>query len=245
VPLSDIRDSGYFGEKSRRVRDMFGSIAARYDFLNHFLSANLDRQWRQICVKEIQKRTKAASPRILDVGCGTADLSVAFSGLGSVIGCDFCHPMLCLGNKKITGIRSAHPINLLEADALMLPFPDKTFDVVVSAFVLRNLADINQGLTEMKRVLRPGGLLGILDFGMPQWPLLSQIYRFYFLRVLPKIGKLLSGVDGPYGYLPDSVQAFPPVEELKQKAGQAGLIRVEHRRLTAGIAVLLIGSCPD
>ena len=243
--MSNIQDPGYFGEKSRRVRDMFGSIAARYDFLNHFLSANLDRRWRQICVREMKKRTKAASPRILDIGCGTADLSIAFSGLGPVIGCDFCHPMLCLGNKKISGIHSVHPFDLIEADALMLPFPDKTFDMVVSAFVLRNLADINQGLREMRRVLRPGGFLGILDFGMPRWPLIAQLYRFYFLKVLPKAGKLLSGVDGPYGYLPDSVQAFPPIEELKLKAEQAGLIRVEYRRLTAGVAVLLIGSCPD
>jgi demethylmenaquinone methyltransferase/2-methoxy-6-polyprenyl-1,4-benzoquinol methylase len=224
---------------------MFGSIATRYDFLNHFLSANLDRQWRQACVKEMKKRKTAASPRILDIGCGTADLSIAFSDLGPVIGCDFCHPMLCLGNKKIAGIHSAHPIDLLEADALMLPFPDKTFDMVVSAFVLRNLADINQGLREMRRVLRPGGFLGVLDFGMPRWPLISQLYRFYFLKVLPKIGKWLSGVDGPYGYLPNSVQAFPPIEELKLRAEQAGLIQIEYRQLTAGVAILLIGSRPD
>jgi demethylmenaquinone methyltransferase / 2-methoxy-6-polyprenyl-1,4-benzoquinol methylase len=243
--LSKSRDPEYFGEKSRRVREMFGSIAARYDFLNHFLSVNLDRQWRQRCLREMKKRTRAASPRILDIGCGTADLSIAFSGLGPVIGCDFCHPMLSLGNKKLSQICSDHPIDLLEADALMLPFPDKTFDIVVSAFVLRNLVDINRGLGEMKRVLRPGGFMGVLDFGMPRWPLLSQLYRFYFLKVLPKAGKLLSGVDGPYGYLPDSVQAFPPIEELKLKAEQAGLIKVEYRRLTAGVAVLLIGSCSD
>jgi demethylmenaquinone methyltransferase / 2-methoxy-6-polyprenyl-1,4-benzoquinol methylase len=245
VPLFNAQDSRSFSEKSRSVRDMFGSIATRYDFLNHFLSANLDRRWRQVCVKEMKKRTRSASPLILDVGCGTADLSIAFSGVGTVIGCDFCHPMLCLGKKKTSEHRSEHHIELLEADALMLPFPDKTFDIVVSAFVLRNLADIHQGLSEMRRVLRPGGLFGILDFGMPRWPLLAQLYRFYFLKILPRLGKLLSGVDGPYGYLPNSVQAFPPVEELRQKAEQAGLIQVEYRRLTAGIAVLLMGSRPE
>lgn len=243
--MLNTQDPGTLEEKSRGVRDMFGSIAARYDFLNHFLSANLDRRWRQACVNEMKKRTRAASPRILDVGCGTADLSIAFSGLGPVIGCDFCHPMLCLGDKKIAGSHSIHSISLLEADALRLPFPEKTFDIVVSAFVLRNLADINQGLREMRRVLRPGGFLGILDFGMPRWPLIAPLYRFYFLKVLPQAGKLLSGVDGPYGYLPNSVQSFPPVEELKLKAEQAGLIKVEYRRLTAGVAILLIGSRPD
>jgi demethylmenaquinone methyltransferase/2-methoxy-6-polyprenyl-1,4-benzoquinol methylase len=224
---------------------MFGSIAARYDFLNHFLSANLDRRWRQACVKEIERRTAVSEPRILDVGCGTADLSIAFSGLGPVTGCDFCHPMLCIGNKKIAEDRCIHPISLLEADALRLPFSDRSFDVVVSAFVLRNLADIRQGLVEMRRVLRPGGILGILDFGMPRWPIIAQLYRFYFLRVLPQAGKLISGVDGPYGYLPNSVQEFPPVEELKLKAEESGLVQVRYQRLTAGIAILLTGSRPD
>jgi demethylmenaquinone methyltransferase / 2-methoxy-6-polyprenyl-1,4-benzoquinol methylase len=127
--LHNTQDPEFMKEKSRRVRDMFGSIAARYDFLNHFLSANLDRRWRQACVREMKNRNKASSPRILDVGCGTADLSVAFSGLGPVIGCDFCHPMLCLGDKKITASHSMHPINLIEADALRLPFPERTFDL--------------------------------------------------------------------------------------------------------------------
>lgn len=153
--------------------------------------------------------------------------------------------MLCLGAKKTSGNRGAHPVTLLEADALVLPFSDSTFDIVVSAFVLRNLADMNRGFQEMKRVLRPGGIMGVLDFGMPRLPLVAQAYKFYFLKVLPRLGKLLSGVEGPYGYLPTSVQKFPPAEELKQKAGQAGFANVEYRRLTAGVAVLLIGTRPD
>jgi demethylmenaquinone methyltransferase / 2-methoxy-6-polyprenyl-1,4-benzoquinol methylase len=229
------------GDKSRKVRDMFGAIAGRYDFLNHFLSANIDRRWRRICVEELGKRAKVLHPRILDVGCGTADLSLAFSKLGPVIGCDFCHPMLRIGAQKILLDNRPLSISLLEADALMLPFADASFDIVVSAFVLRNLADINQGLREMRRVLRPGGLLGILDFGMPRMPLLGALYRWYFLRILPKIGKLISGADGPYGYLPASVQAFPPPEELQTRIGLAGFANAEYRLLTAGIAVLLTG----
>jgi demethylmenaquinone methyltransferase/2-methoxy-6-polyprenyl-1,4-benzoquinol methylase len=220
---------------------MFGAIARRYDFLNHFLSANLDQKWRQICVQEIEKRIAVRIPRILDVGCGTADLSLAFSRLGHVFGCDFCRPMLRIGVQKTEEMSRRLPVFLLEADALALPFADASFDVVVSAFVLRNLAGIDRGLREMRRVLRPGGLLGVLEFGMPKIPLLATLYRCYFLQVLPKLGRLLSGVDGPYGYLPASVQAFPHVEELKKIVEQASFENVEYRRLTAGIAVLVVG----
>jgi demethylmenaquinone methyltransferase/2-methoxy-6-polyprenyl-1,4-benzoquinol methylase len=227
-------------DKPRRIRDMFGAIAGRYDFLNHFLSASLDRQWRQACVQEIEKRIVKPLPKILDVGCGTADLSLAFSRLGPVVGCDFCHPMLRIGARKIAG--SGRVVSLLEADALVLPFADASFDVVVSAFVLRNLADIDEGLRQMRRVLRPGGFLGVLEFGMPRTAVLAPLYRCYFLRILPKLGKLLSGVDGPYGYLPTSVQVFPPVEELKKKIECAGFRDVAYKRLTAGIAILLVGN---
>jgi demethylmenaquinone methyltransferase/2-methoxy-6-polyprenyl-1,4-benzoquinol methylase len=220
---------------------MFASIAGRYDFLNHFLSASLDRRWRQACVREIEMRVVSPFPRILDVGCGTADLSLAFSRLGPVVGCDFCRPMIRIGVHKVANTSHRLPVSLLEADALVLPFADASFDIVASAFVLRNLAGIDQGLREMRRVLRPGGLLGILEFGMPRIPLLAMLYRWYFLQLLPKVGKLVSGVDGPYGYLPTSVQAFPRIEELKRKAELAGFGNVKSRLLTAGIAILLIG----
>lgn len=227
-------------DKSNRVREMFGAIAARYDFLNHVLSANIDRRWRKICVREMRNRIRIPAPRILDVGCGTADLSLAFAELGPVVGCDFCYPMLRVGAQKI--FEGPHPsIALLGADALMLPFADASFDAVVSAFVLRNLADMDLGLREMRRVLRPGGVMGFLEFGMPRMPFLAGLYRLYFLRILPKLGRILSGVDGPYGYLPSSVQTFPPVEKLKEKAEAAGFRRVEFRRLTGGVAILLLG----
>jgi len=224
---------------------MFGAIAKRYDFLNHFLSANCDRVWRKRCVREIVKRNHIASPKILDIGCGTADLSIAFSGLGTVIGCDFCHEMLVQGAEKAAKRALRFPITLLEADALALPFSDSTFDIVVSAFVLRNLADIDCGLAEMKRVLRPGGILGVLDFGMPDMPIIRRIYRWYFLKALPRLGQWISGAAGAYQYLPSSVQTFPAAEELRRKAEQAGFSKVECRRITAGIAVLLSGQVPD
>ena len=220
---------------------MFGAIAERYDFLNHFLSVNLDRGWRRACVREVSRQIKAASPKILDIGCGTADLSIAFSGTGTVTGCDFCHEMLLRGIRKTKVHESRFPVNLLEADALALPFPDETFDVVVSAFVLRNLADMRRGLGEMRRVLKPGGVLGILDFGMPSLPLIRQVYGFYFLKVLPRVGQWISGATGPYQYLPSSVQNFPPAEELTEKVAGAGFRDIRVRRLAAGVAILLTG----
>ena len=232
-------------DKALKVRDMFGTIANRYDFLNHFLSANIDRRWRNVFFEEIRKRVLVLRPRILDVGCGTADLSLLFSRLGPVFGCDFSQPMLRIGVKKIAGSAPHEPIVLLGADALALPFASSSFDIVVSAFVLRNLADIDRGLQEMRRILRPGGIVGILEFGMPRKPIFATLYRLYFLRILPTLGKLLSGVDGPYGYLPGSVQAFPPVEALCKRVERAGFVDVEHRRLTAGIAVLLAGFAPE
>ena len=220
---------------------MFGAIAERYDFLNHFLSANLDRGWRRVCVSEVSRRIKVQAPKILDVGCGTADLSIAFSDAGQVTGCDFCHEMLVRGIRKVKGRDSRFPVNLLEADALALPFSDATFDAVVSAFVLRNLADARRGLDEMRRVLKPGGVLGVLDFGMPRLPLVRQVYGFYFLKVLPRIGQLISGATGAYQYLPDSVQNFPTAEALKETAGEAGFRDIRVRRLAAGVTVLLTG----
>jgi demethylmenaquinone methyltransferase/2-methoxy-6-polyprenyl-1,4-benzoquinol methylase len=220
---------------------MFGSIADRYDFLNHFLSANIDRHWRDVCLREIRKRVRVPVPRVLDIGCGTADLSLCFSRLGPVVGCDFCPPMLEVGIQKVARIAHHHPILLLGADALELPFADASFDVVVSAFVLRNLADMDRGFREMHRVLRPGGVMGVLEFGMPRIPILRTLYRWYFLHVLPGLGRLISGVDGPYGYLPNSVQAFPPADELETQALQTGFVEVASRLLTGGIAILLMG----
>jgi len=229
------------GSKARAVREMFGAIARRYDFLNHFLSVNIDKHWRHVCLREVERRLLRDAPAILDVGCGTADLALEFSDLGSVVGCDFCHPMLQIGIDKIHREVRKHRINLLEADALALPFPNSSFDVVVSAFVLRNLVDIDSGLREMRRVLRPGGVLGVLDFSMPAAPLLGSLYKVYFTRVLPGLGRLISGVKGAYRYLPDSVREFPPPEELIRRLESAGFDRVSYRSLTSGIAVLLVG----
>ena len=125
--------------------------------------------------------------------------------------------MLTLGMRKLAMARNPRPVKLLAADALALPFPDSSFGVVVSAFVVRNLASLEKGLAEMRRVLGEGGLLGILDFSLPPVPVLGPVYRYYFTRILPRIGRLVSGVEGPYSYLPESVKNFPPPEQLRQQ----------------------------
>jgi demethylmenaquinone methyltransferase/2-methoxy-6-polyprenyl-1,4-benzoquinol methylase len=242
-----MRDSPDLAAKPRAVREMFSSIAHRYDFLNHFLSLNVDKRWRGACVRAVSRKVgngtaRAGGLRILDVGCGTADLALELSALGRVAGCDFSHPMLCLGNRKVARGTRGHAVALLEGDAMRLPFPDGCFDVVASAFVLRNLADIDGGLAEMRRVLRAGGAVAVLDFGMPRVPVLGPAYRLYFTRVLPAIGRAISGVDGPYRYLPESVETFPEPEELAERAARAGFVKVEHKRLTGGIAFLLLAS---
>ena len=229
-------------EQAQAVRTMFGAIAAKYDFLNHLLSGNIDRSWRARSVREVEKRINTARPRILDVGCGTGDLALSFSRAGPVVGCDFCQPMLVIGREKIARARVPHPVDLLEGDALCLPFSDAVFDAVVSAFVLRNLANMEKGLREMGRVLRPGGTLGILDFAMPKMLVMGTLYRFYFTNVLPRIGRWVSGVEGAYTYLPRSVHAFPPPEELRDLVRSLGFTRVEFHHFTGGIAVLHVAS---
>jgi len=219
---------------------MFSAIAGRYDLLNRLLSGSIDQYWRRVFVREIERRLRSDNPRILDVGCGTGDLSVAFAHTGPVVGCDFAHPMLCLGVQKVMAGRGRFGVGLVEADALGLPFRDSTFDVVVSAFVVRNLANIKSGLREMRRVLRPNGILGILDFSMPRMPVLGSMYRFYFLRILPVVGEWISGVAGAYRYLPESVQIFPPPERLRVLVAEEGFRDVEIVRMTGGIAVLLL-----
>ncbi len=221
---------------------MFGAIAGRYDFLNHFLSLNIDQHWRRICVEAVGARLSTRVLRVLDVGCGTCDLSLAFSRVWPVVGCDFCHPMLRIGAAKVARDIHPHPVQLVEGDALRLPFPDRAFDAVVSAFVLRNLASTRSGLEEMRRVIRPGGVLGILEFGLPRSGVLGTLYLVYFNRVLPWLGRVVSGVEGPYKYLPESVQGFPRPEELSRVVSEVGFKQVEFRRMTGGVAILYLAT---
>jgi demethylmenaquinone methyltransferase/2-methoxy-6-polyprenyl-1,4-benzoquinol methylase len=227
-----------------RVRAMFGVIAHRYDFLNHFLSFNSDRRWRRFAVRQIAERIGRRTFDALDLACGTADLTLALRdvGTGRVIGLDFCHPMLVVGLNKMRRRNSEQRATLAEADVLHLPLRDGSFDVVSIAFGLRNLEDYDQGMREMRRVLRPGGVVAVLEFSQPTSPRFRSLYQFYFHRILPRIGTLVSGVSGPYAYLPESVATFPNQEELKSMMESAGFTRVDYFNLSGGIAALHLGT---
>ena len=201
------------------VREMFTSIAPRYDLLNHVLSFNIDRWWWWRTARKFDAILKRPEARVLDLCCGTGDMTFALrrragSGALQILGADFSHAMLQRAAAKAAEKGSGTTLCWIEADALRLPFPDGHFNLVTSAFGFRNLADYDAGLREIARVLGPGGECGILDFGEPGG-LIGQCYRVYFKKVLPAIGTMISGVRGPYAYLPASVERFPaPVEML-------------------------------
>jgi demethylmenaquinone methyltransferase/2-methoxy-6-polyprenyl-1,4-benzoquinol methylase len=226
---------------------MFSRIAPRYDFLNHFLSLSLDRVWRRRAARRFRHILSRAEARVLDLCCGTGDLAFALARLAQrsaakgrkgarVWGSDFAHPMLQLARRKG---RVAEEVEFLEADALQLPFADSSFDLVTAAFGFRNLVNYDAGLNEIRRVLRPGGEVGILDFAAPQvWPFV-QLYRLYFTCVLPRVGGAISGNSTAYRYLPDSVSKFPDAAALTERLLQAGFREASYEFWTLGIVALV------
>ncbi len=225
------------------VRDMFSSIAPRYDLLNHVLSFNVDRLWWAKTANTFSALLARPGARVLDLCCGTGDMAFALRRAAKdaqFFGADFSHPMLQRARTKPRG----REVFWLEADALTLPFADKSFDLITSAFGFRNLVDYDARLREIFRVLRPGGQTGILDFGEPSG-LFGKIYRVYFRNVLPKIGSIISGVKGPYSYLPTSVQRFPPPSEMLDRMRRAGFTDVSWTPYTFGIAGLYRATRPN
>lgn len=231
-------------EHAVRVREMFAGIAVRYDFLNHFLSANTDRRWRSLVAKKLQPALQRDGQRVLDVACGTGDLSLVIAKTtgAKVIGTDFCRPMLEIAARKAS--TDAALIPFVEGDALKLPFADDSFDAVSIAFGLRNLSSVDGGLRELRRVLRPGGRAAILEFSRPIVPGFRAVFQFYFSRVLPLIGGLVSGSRGAYEYLPDSVSRFPDQKKLARMMRDVGFEEIEYQNLTGGIAALHLGTRP-
>lgn len=223
---------------------MFGGIASRYDLLNHLLSLNIDKGWRRKVAKELRPILDNADATVLDVACGTGDLSLelASGAKASITGTDFCRPMLKFAQEKIDAANRTIP--LVEADAMELPFPSESFDAVTIAFGLRNLPNVENGLAELLRILRPKGKLVVLEFSQPVIPGIREAFNLYFTRVLPRIGGLVSGSRCAYEYLPDSVRGFPPQKELAAMMQQIGFTNVEYRNLTGGIAALHIGGRP-
>jgi len=223
------------------VREMFTSIAPRYDLLNHVLSCNIDRLWWWRTARNFDAILQRPEARVLDLCCGTGDMAFALrrrvrSGTPQIMGADFSHAML----QRATAKGKGTTLQWIEADALQLPFPDGHFNLVTSAFGFRNLADYDAGLREIVRVLAPGGECGILDFGEPDG-LLGHVYRVYFKHVLPAIGTVISGVQGPYKYLPASVERFPAPDEMLGRMRQAGFGEASWTPYTFGIAGLYRG----
>ena len=242
--MSDIRKA-IENEHAHRVREMFGTIAGRYDLLNHLLSGQMDKRWRRLVAKRLQQTLFPGQMKILDVACGTGDLSLElFDTINAqVVGTDFCRPMLDIAAKKVAKSQSGIP--LIEGDALRLPFLDRSFDGVTIAFGLRNLSDVEGGLTELLRVLKPGGSLAVLEFSKPVVPGFSLLFKAYFTKLLPFVGGLLSGSKSAYQYLPDSVLKFPDQRELAATMLRLGFDRVQYENLTGGIAALHMGMRPQ
>ncbi|HXY20836.1 MAG TPA: ubiquinone/menaquinone biosynthesis methyltransferase [Gemmatimonadales bacterium] len=228
-------------DKRRYVREMFSAIAPRYDLLNHLLSLNVDRSWRRRAVDRLGWEARA-SGTYLDACAGTLDLAAELARRrgfrGRVVGADFAGPMLRLGSGKVGG----GAVVPAAADTLALPFADGSFDGATVGFGVRNLDDLDAGLRELWRVLRPGARLVILDFTTPpRWPM-RTLYLFYFRRVLPLVGRAVSGHPTAYAYLPASVETFPAPAELLGRMAAAGFRDGGYELLTGGIAAIHWGA---
>jgi demethylmenaquinone methyltransferase/2-methoxy-6-polyprenyl-1,4-benzoquinol methylase len=217
---------------------MFDRIAPRYDFLNHLLSANLDRRWRRAAAAEVA----AGEPiEVLDLCGGTGDMSLAVvrgSRAELVVCCDFSHPMLTRAASKFEGASLGDRCITVGADGLRLPFPDDRFDAVTVAFGVRNFHDMDAGLREIHRVLAPSGRLVVLEFSVPTGPVVGRLYRTYLTRLLPIIGDRIAGHDGPYGYLARTISGFPEPAALAGRIREAGFAACGWKTLTGGIVAI-------
>lgn len=231
------------GTKKDQVKTMFNRIAPRYDLLNHLLSFGIDRKWRKRVVKMV-KGMKA--PVILDVATGTGDLAIALSKThpSAVYGVDISVGMLEKARQKVQKLGLQHTIILKEGDSEALPFDHHTFDVVTVAFGVRNFGDLNAGLKEMGRVLKPGGKLIVLEFSRPAKFPMKQLFYFYFKRILPLWGGLISNDKEAYAYLPASVMEFPEGEIFESELVNAGLHPEKSIRQTFGIATIYVALKP-
>ena len=231
----------------KRIQNLFAAVAYHYDFLNSLLSLRRDSAWRRETVKAsgVDLRSK-----VLDVCTGTGELALAYADKigaeGFVIASDFCFEMLVIGDEKVERKERGTGTSFLAADTLILPFLDDTFDVVSVGFGIRNVSDLEMGIREMARVAAPGGRVVILEFTQPVNPLFRSLYYFYFTKILPFVGNLISrSKDDAYGYLPRSVMKFPNCDALKVVMEQCGLTDVRFYRKTFGIVSIHVGQKPD
>jgi demethylmenaquinone methyltransferase/2-methoxy-6-polyprenyl-1,4-benzoquinol methylase len=220
---------------------MFAEIAPRYDLLNHLLSFNIDRGWRKALLKQVMPILSRPQARVLDLCCGTGDIMLALEKVAAcaVLGADFCHPMLvtAAGKSRAQGFRQ----RLFEADALELPLASASLDAITIAFGFRNLVNYRTGLAEFQRVLKPGGMLAILEFSHPRGVFMRNAYGLYSKAILPLIGGFVSGSREAYSYLPQSVAKFPGAEDLRDMFEENGFTNARFELLTGGIAALHTG----
>ena len=227
--------------KKDQVARMFDSISGQYDFLNHLLSFGIDYYWRFVVVSVLRK---FGAKKVLDVATGTGDLALAAyqqGGAEEVVGVDIARQMLSIGQQKIAR-KQLHPAVRLEyGDAEELKFPDHTFDAVTVAFGVRNFGDLEKGLSEIARVLKPGGLALILEFSQPRRTPIKQVYKFYSYQILPSVGKLFSKSESAYQYLPESVSVFPSGKAFTDIMKKAGFRQTKDHSLTFGICSIYAG----
>ena len=246
-PVAPARGSGapLLDKDPHRIAGMFDAIAHRYDRLNLLLSAGFDRRWRRVAVAALNLRNGA---RVLDVCTGTADLAITACrsqpALRAVLGVDFAGAMLALGQPKVQAAGLSRVVRLVRGDACRLPCASETIDAVTVGFGIRNMAETGRAVEEMFRVLKPGGRLAILEFGEPRVPMIRAIYLWYFQRVLPLIGRLLSQHTEAYAYLPASVSAFLSPDALAALLRASGFSEVRVDRLTYGVVYLYAGRKP-
>ncbi|MBY0424404.1 MAG: bifunctional demethylmenaquinone methyltransferase/2-methoxy-6-polyprenyl-1,4-benzoquinol methylase UbiE [Cytophagales bacterium] len=226
--------------KRGQVEKMFNSIAHRYDFLNHFLSMGIDIYWRNRAISLL----KSQKPKlVLDVATGTADFAITAlkSGANKVVGIDISENMLAFGRTKLKKKGLADKIELIHGDSENLPFEDNTFDAITVSFGVRNFQNLEKGLVEMARTLKPGGRLVVLEFSKPQKSPVKQVYNFYFKYILPKIGNIISKDDAAYRYLPESVNQFPEGPRFINILQNNGYSQTQCIPLTFGICSIYTG----
>lgn len=226
--------------KKEQVAGMFDKIAGTYDFLNHFLSLGIDVQWRKKVVSELQDVTH---DEILDVATGTADLAIALASLkpGKIIGVDIAEKMLKVGSKKLEKKGLNELISLEYGDSENLPFESNSFDAVTVSFGVRNFENLDKGIAEINRVLKPNGKTVILEFSHPEAFPFKQLYNLYFLNVLPLFGRMFSNDKTAYSYLPESVKAFPSGDKFLGHLKIAGFKNTKCKKLTLGICSIYTG----
>ena len=232
VPYRDSDEN-----KKRQVEQMFDRIAPKYDFLNHFLSLGIDKLWRKKAINILKKHCPET---LLDMATGTGDFAIAALKIKPkrIVGFDISDQMLNIGRQKVERLGLGDVIHFEKGDSENMPFTEQSFDAITSAFGVRNFENIEKGLSEFLRVLKPGGVAVILEFSKPEMFPFKQIYKFYFFYILPFVGGIVSKDASAYNYLPDSVMSFPDGQDFLNILSKVGFVDPKQRRLTFGIATI-------